>query len=487
MTAGNLWLSNSGRWRRRLSAFLVALGLAAALLTSAAHAANEEDGDDSIGAHWAAFRLNEADEVDDAGSSEPMGEPTLSTPPSGEPTLSTPPMGEPTPIEADGPGAATPSPEAETLRPTPAQQPEEIGPGMEPEGHDLDLEPIPAYREGPLPFDHREPPAKDCSSGHWLNRGGWYSQIDFSYMNRSGPEDFFFAREVTNELVLTNEFSTAEFLGFEPGMRLTIGEYLCRDGRNRDHAVELTYFGMHDWFDEKGVAVSATGDTFLLTPFEPRRAPGFNGIRSLRYEYGSDFDSLELNLRISRRLGRDRMELNRQGCWVRKCAPGPLSSLIAGFRIASVDERFNYVARNFADQLTGVYTIQTDNDLIGFQSGFDCFWQNCRWRAGVRAKGGAYVNFAEQASQVNTPFSPANNRDEQASKDVGSFIGEVNLIGAYQLRPNVALRASMDLMWINGVALGPEQVNFAVRNPPDVITGGALFYQGGSFGIEMVW
>ena len=479
MTAGNLRLLKS-ETRPRFSTLLLALGLAVALLAANTARAAAEDDSDSIGAHWAAFRLNEADDVGDAATSESTDEPALSTPPAGVPT----------PIEAEEPAAATAeADEAVNLRPTPERQPEEISPGMPvdgPEAYGDDLEPIPTYREGPLPGQHHEPPAKNCSSGHWLNRGGWYSQVDFSYMNRSGPEDFFFADSTNGD-----QFSTDEGLGFEPGIRFTVGEYLCRDIKNRDHALEFTYFGMHDWFDKKGVFIPTVPPlTFQPTLFAhfDQSAVGFNNVRGLRYEYGSDFDSVELNLRLSRRLGRDRMELNRAGCWERKCAPGPLSSLIAGVRIVTIDETYNFIASNAAGTTTGAYFVQTGNDMLGFQSGFDCFWQNCRWKAGVRAKGGTYINFAEQASQVTVPSSAVvANRDEEASKDVAAFLGEVNLMGAYQLRPNIALRASLDLMWVNAVALAPEQINFAVRNPTDIVTGGSLFYQGGSFGLEMTW
>ena len=68
-----------------------------------------------------------------------------------------------------------------------------------------------------------------------------------------GPNDFVLARSPTDQFV---QLASDESLGFEPGMRLTLGRFLCRDGKNRDHTLELTFFGLHDWFDEKGITIA---------------------------------------------------------------------------------------------------------------------------------------------------------------------------------------------------------------------------------------
>ena len=129
--------------------------------------------------------------------------------------------------------------------------------------------------------------------------------------------------------------------------------------------------------------------------------------------------------------------------------------------------------------------VGTHNDLVGVQIGSDWFYQDCRWRFGVRGKAGPYFNFADQSSLVTQQTAtPIPDRNESAAhQDSLAFVGEVNLMGAYQIRPNMALRASYDLMWINNVALAPNQVNFVITNPPIVRMGGAPFYQA----IRSVW
>ena len=333
-----------------------------------------------------------------------------------------------------------------------------------------------------------EPPpdaAKTCSSGEWIDGAGRYLQIDFSYMTRIGPQDFVAAQTFSDP---PTELASSESLGFAPGLRLTAGRFLCRDGKNRDHKLEATFLGGHSWLDQRGVSIFNSQTQGLLFSNFDFNAFGFNQSTSQRYEYRSDFNSFELNWRVSKRMGRDRMELRRNGCWVRKCSPGPLSSFIAGIRTVGIDEEFNYFAQGAnATTNNGAYRIQTQNDMLGLQLGAETFWQHCRWRAGARGKVGPYINWAEQDSQVEAVLNANRvSRDETANSNHLAFFGEVNLFGAYQLRHNLALVAQYDLMWANQIALAPEQVTF-VRNPPGIVNGGSLFYQGMNLGLEMSW
>ena len=433
-----------------------------------------------------------------ADTDEPTAEPdepgTIALPPAiAEPETEAAEDPEEKPTEeepAQKPAEEEESPEAKSAE----RGREEIAPGERSEAaaDEGELGPELGHPRPGDDFDGPPPkPAPTCSSGTWLNRGGWFSQIDFSYLSRMGPNDFVLARSPTDQFV---QLASDESLGFEPGMRLTLGRFLCRDGKNRDHTLELTFFGLHDWFDEKGITIAnnSLATNFVQNLNEPN-VRGFVDTQSQRYTYRSELDSLELNWRISRRLGRDQMELRRNGCWVRKCTPHHLASFIAGVRTASMDESFGYFADSSVPAIRrGSYTIQTENDLLGMQLGGEFFLQHCKWKTGVRVKGGPYINWSQQASQVARIDTPANlntlaTRDEQAETSGLAFLGEVQLSASYNFRPNMALRVSSDLMWANQVALGPDQINFAVRNPPEVVDGGALFFSGGSIGLEFYW
>src|SRR5262249_10194535 len=96
-------------------------------------------------------------------------------------------------------------------------------------------------------------PAPAVSSGEWLRGGCWYTQQSVVYMSRSS--------NVKNSIDLGIDFSSAPVgfehfrnvlripvgMGFQPGWRGTIGRYLGRDDRNRDHSVEFTFLGLTHW------------------------------------------------------------------------------------------------------------------------------------------------------------------------------------------------------------------------------------------------
>lgn len=355
-----------------------------------------------------------------------------------------------------------------------------------------------------------EPPAPLCSSGELINRGCWYTQLDAMYLSRGGPKPFTLGAEVVQnsngQILNIAPLRTPLALGFEPGARATLGKFLGRDDKNRDYTLEITYQGGFDYFYERAL----NAQNFLIVSAYRGSPPGFNFATTQRFAYGSDLNSVEANFRISRRLGRDRMEFNPcTGDWVRKSPTAPLPTLFMGFRGIGVEEGFGYFSqgeRNVTPvvdppnpavnvPVSGNYNIKTHNYMFGPQIGADVTWQSALWKFGVRVKGGGLVNFTDQHSDISgvnafvgqtgntgTPFA----LQSQRSSNTLAFVGEVNLTGAYYLRPNVAIRGSTDLMWINNVALASEQINF-LDPLPIIINGGALFYGGGSLGLEVVW
>ena len=69
-----------------------------------------------------------------------------------------------------------------------------------------------------------------------------------------------------------------------------------------------------------------------------------------------------------------------------------------------------------------------------------------------------------------------------------AFLGEIGLVGVYQLTDTIALRAGYQLMWLDGVALASEQVqasNFATGTGADVH--GDVFFHGALLGVEAQW
>lgn len=360
---------------------------------------------------------------------------------------------------------------------------------------------------GPLPGEYFEEysepygtavdldaPAPTASSGEWLRNGYWYTQQSAVYMSRSVS--------VKNSPILATDFSSSNIdhyrtflsipldMGYQPGARSTVGRYLGRDPKNRDHSVEFTYLGMAQ-FHTSGSLEAVVPGGILSNFLDPAaNVPAFNRSDSQNFFYTSNFASFELNYRIDRRLNRDKLVYSRDSTWVRQIRPTLLPSLFAGIRYVSVDEEFNWFANasSFVPASTGSYHVNTHNNLVGAQIGSDWFYEAGEWRLGMRGKSGAFVNFADQTSTVRildsngTPLEP--NRNEHAEQDILNFVGELNFIGNYQFRPNCGLRFSYDLMFVTNLALAQNQLTFTVSDPPQISVGHSLFFQGVSLGFE---
>jgi hypothetical protein len=339
-------------------------------------------------------------------------------------------------------------------------------------------------------FDPADPdaPAPSVSSGEWLRNGRWYTEQSVIYWSRTA--------NVKNDVPLAFEFISLAFpdenaldvrldLGFEPGLRSTLGRYLGRDAHNRDHSLEFTFLGLTHWQYAKSITAEVPGTIFqLVDPLAD--VPVFEESDTQAFDQVSDFNSYEFNYRIDRRLGRDRLIYTRDSCWVRQATPALLCSAYAGIRVAIINERIDWTASNTFGN--GRYVVVTHNNMVGPQVGADLMYEHTYWRAGIRASAGALVNWASQSSTVrildtnDDPLVP--NRDEFDKDHTLSFVGGLNFIGQYRFRPSFGLRVSYDLLWASDLALAQNQITFFPSNPAEISDSHALFFQGVSLGFE---
>jgi hypothetical protein len=126
--------------------------------------------------------------------------------------------------------------------------------------------------------------------------------------------------------------------------------------------------------------------------------------------------------------------------------------------------------------------------MVGPQVGMDWFFERADWRIGMRGKIAGLVNWLNESDAVQILDNSGNqlvpNRNDQRSVHNMAFLGEANFIAEYHLRPNFALRGSVDLLWVTNQALAQNQVTFIPSNPFVVATSHSLFFQGLSFGFE---
>ncbi len=183
---------------------------------------------------------------------------------------------------------------------------------------------------------------------------------------------------------------TTKSFGFDvaTGYDITLGHYLGRDTKNRDHFVEFTYFGMNDWevslgligdtqpayqgetwnqaeYDQyiagtripivsgyvgslissyPAVTIGAFGYTFadgsVATPDDAVISRAFNNVQNCSVTYRSTIDNFELNMRIRPRGRNDRLVLHSNGRWRRECQQGWFMSYLFGMRVLTLDEGF---------------------------------------------------------------------------------------------------------------------------------------------------
>jgi hypothetical protein len=261
------------------------------------------------------------------------------------------------------------------------------------------------------------------------------------------PATLIYDATLTTELANTSEFNMEIEAGFRLGFWLTHPSGL-------DWNVD--YFNVGNFEDtvsrEDAATVNAFffGGSFTTPP------------TSLTAEYGSTLDSLEFGLRA------------RQ--WPR------IAPLVA-IRFLQVEEEFNYLSD--VTNRTGFFST-TDNELYGIQFGFQgLIYQWCYTRLETTLKAGAYYNDIDVDATVNvggvdTTFS--------SSTDWAAFSGEARVTLVCQLGPKMNFRIGYHALWLDGIALAPNQNTERSFTPPTQVTDiSDVLYNGGEIGFELTW
>jgi hypothetical protein len=387
-----------------------------------------------------------------------------------------------------------------------------------------------AYSEfTPGLHDHfHGPTAPIESTGTWLRRGFWYAEAEAVVWNRMwNRDDKFFA--VADSVVednalflggaaaVTASLDTNRLLmlqstnpGQDASVRATLGQFLFRDSRNRDHTAEFTALGGGDWHQQR--VISSPENFGLFVPFhmdggffdENPVSPTFRdriGNRSFDRStrqfiaYSSHYSSIEGNYRVRSRMQRDRLIMDANGHWHRAASNTWVREYLAGLRFIELRDILDWRAEDIQDINNdtstepgndGNYYIWTDNDLFGVQLGTGLTYEAPRWSLGVTCKGGIFINDALGRSSLNFTSDDEDDFDLRLREDELSFVGEAKVMGRFHVTPNVSLRASYEAMMLESVALAPSQANF-IPHFGYLNTTGDPFYHGASFGFETFW
>jgi hypothetical protein len=222
--------------------------------------------------------------------------------------------------------------------------------------------------------------------------------------------------------------------------------------------VELGYFQIDNWQADSNVAgeslmvTGGDGSGFLVTDGEAH--------------YKSAIHLAEINVR-------------RQWC--------EGLTLLAGFRAGEVNEFYDEAGLGARSPVPISLNVNTFNHLYGFQLGANYEFYNMGGplRISSLCKAGIYDNSAIQSSrQIETGTS-----DETlgAHRNQAAFMGEVGAMATYQVTCHLSFRAFCQAVWIEGLALAPEQIGATNFSNGDVTidTHGGIFYYGGGLGAEL--
>ncbi len=276
---------------------------------------------------------------------------------------------------------------------------------------------------------------------------------------------------------------------FQPGMRFNSALQILPG-----ISLEFTYFGMFSWSANASVT-SPVGDE-LFSPFS-----NFGALIGVGLPFDESDQARFHSIRSSSTI--DNFELN-----VRKYWTGPNCRLQGSYRsgvryVYLVDDlNFFTLGRNV---VVGLGTapagqsstdVRAHNSLVGYQSGFD-LWANIvpGISVGFDGKAGVYGNHGKQNTRVfgsTTGAGTSADLSETSTNNDIAVVGEANVIFIYRINPNCTIRAGYSALYLDGVALAPD--NFNTSNPfntartvQELDDDGHVFYHGGFMGFEWMW
>lgn len=357
---------------------------------------------------------------------------------------------------------------------------------------------------------------RDDSSGTWFSSGMRYGSAEFLMLDRARN----YRRNIAFDPLVTpfpnrnngaGTFTTQGLpFNLAPAARFTVGEYLGRDDLDRDRAVEFTYYGGLSFFLDD--TYNASPNSELLTPlagpfyFPGNYGPGlagFTGATTFNMTNSSVFNSMEINYKMHRRLGRDQLVMSPNGGWARHAERGWLPSIFVGTRVANLNEGFTLTGWRTdqpADVFSGNYVIATQNWLWGLNLGAELISQNEYFYWGLRGRAAPAVNFAggqQYGAGVNnipTGDPPVIGQrgsyilPRQSASQVGAaFLGDLSCIVGINLTPNFQVQLGYELLWVAGVATATRQFNLDNVRPNSLDPGGQVFMMGFSGGVQGSW
>lgn len=299
----------------------------------------------------------------------------------------------------------------------------------------------------------------------------WTASADFIILDRlGGGNQTLVSRAPTRldalSMLGVETFNSSDFQqGFCGGPRLGL---ICHGDCGFDW--ELSYFQIDGWDSDRVITPN-----FPTEGLEMRSAVHFvqtNQVdnQAMAWDYATKLYNAECNVRWN---------------------PDPRVTALAGFRWINLGENLNgTLSPPVPSWEPPFWNTTTTNNLFGFQIGADGkLWQRDRFSINGLAKAGVFDNFAEQTTAVSVIAKQV--RTGSDSTTHAAFAGETGLQCKYQVTNALALRAGYEVIWLEGVALAPGQIQetSVILVPKAVHAVGVncnsgAFYHGATLGLE---
>jgi hypothetical protein len=241
---------------------------------------------------------------------------------------------------------------------------------------------------------------------------------------------------------------------------------------------ELGYWGV--WGQSATSFAAATPPEFLQMPDPLGGLMTIDG-ETATVKYNSLINSAEANVFSTWTEWRD-----HSGSWL-------TVDWLLGFRYVGVEEQASILMDCCVDDVSSVavpYGVRTRNNGFGAQIGNRTRWTWERWAFEGWAKAGLLGNAQEQIQSPLIDFTGFQQRPALSTTGGQvSFIGDINTSLVYRLTDVWGIRVGYNLIWIDGLALAPNQFDFSVteNSGTRLVSGGGIFMHGANLGLEARW
>ncbi len=158
---------------------------------------------------------------------------------------------------------------------------------------------------------------------------------------------------------------------------------------------------------------------------------------------------------------------------------------IIGFRYLYMREKFDidFTKRLLFNQCScSEFNARTENDMFAFQLGCDLQWNPmCTLSWNFTTKLGGIANSAWQKHEISDCDNCISICENECDKWQCGFLVDLEAAMTWLIHPRIFLRASYKFLYLNGVALAPEQVSL-LQKPSCIKANGEPMLQGGLVG-----